>query len=266
MRCALTCIKARLRQKAKLHSFTLMTFAPNPSESLVTAEATIEAIVLARPILKRLFEVLGIDHRIEKDLPLRQVCANLGLDVATTIILVQSAATALEMPPEINAEDMTITQLADHIENTHHAYVKKEIPRLFELARAVVSEHGECDPRLLEMETMIHVLADEFKEHMLEEEAGLFPFMRRAEAGTANYVDGSILDDTIGQMEAEHEETNQAVARLRDLSDGFAPQEWSSKTHHAFLAALVAFEADLKIHVHKENDILFPRTFALASL
>jgi regulator of cell morphogenesis and NO signaling len=52
--------------------------------------------------------------------------------------------------------------------------------------------------------------------------------------------------------------------RLRELTDGFAPKADDCNTHRAMLAGFAQLESDLHRHVHKENNILFPRTIARA--
>ena len=66
-------------------------------------------------------------------------------------------------------------------------------------------------------------------------------------------------------MEAEHESAGKATARLRELTNGFLPDTEACNTHRALLAGLLEFESDLHRHVHKENNILFPRTIERAS-
>ena len=48
------------------------------------------------------------------------------------------------------------------------------------------------------------------------------------------------------------------------MASGFTPTPESCNTHRALLAGLAEFESDLHRHVHKENNILFPRTLARA--
>ena len=64
-------------------------------------------------------------------------------------------------------------------------------------------------------------------------------------------------------MELEHDSAGSALERLRELTDGFQPDAESCNTHRALLAALAQLESDLHEHVHKENNVLFPRAIAL---
>jgi len=233
----------------------------NPS---FTPETTIGAIVAAQPGLARLFEHLGIDYCCKGKQSLQEACASRGLDVATTSVLLQSASEALAATPvEFNAAGMTLTQLADHIESTHHAYTKTELPRLVEMAERVAAKHGQHDPRLFEVASGTRNLAEEMFDHMEKEEIALFPLVRRIENETEKSCARSMIATPIRQMELEHDDAGRALTRLRELTDDFSTADPCCNTHRALLAGLAAFEADLHRHVHKENSILFPRALEL---
>jgi regulator of cell morphogenesis and NO signaling len=63
-------------------------------------------------------------------------------------------------------------------------------------------------------------------------------------------------------MEHEHAEAGEALQRMRDLTDGFTPPEGACNTYRAMLDALTELERDMHQHVHKENNVLFPRASA----
>ena len=89
-----------------------------------------------------------------------------------------------------------------------------------------------------------------------------FRQIEAGDLGTGSHC-GSVANP-IRQMEMEHEAAGALTARLRELTDGFTPNAESCNTHRAMLAGLAEFESDLHRHVHKENNILFPRALALA--
>lgn len=232
----------------------------------ITPETTIGAIVAAQPGLARLFERLGIDYCCGGKQTLAAACARSHLEVHTTIALLDSAGAALATgPTEVDAAAMSLTELVDHIETTHHAYLKVELPRLVEMSDRVSTKHGWRDPRFAETSSTVFELAQEMLCHMQKEEIALFPLVRQIEANTAAGLLGENLADPIRQMEAEHENAGQLVAKLRQLTDDFTPDAEACNTHRALLAGLGELELDLHGHVHKENNILFPRTLALTS-
>ena len=236
-----------------------------PSHAL-SPEITIGELVAARPLLARLFDRLGIDYCCGGKQTLAAACQRHGLEVSTTLALLDSASAALAAgPAEVDAAAMGLTELADHIEATHHTYLKAELPRLVEMADRVAAKHGWRDGRLPEMAAAVNTLAVEMIDHMRKEEEILFPLVRQIEAGAADGFHCGSIANPIRQMEAEHESAGQLTARLRLLTDGFTPDADACNTHRALLGGLEEFEADLHRHVHKENNVLFPRALARAT-
>ncbi|HVT71716.1 MAG TPA: iron-sulfur cluster repair di-iron protein [Lacunisphaera sp.] len=238
---------------------TQSTHSQAPALAL-TPESTIGALVAAQPALARVFERLGIDYCCGGKQTLAAACARLKLDVPTTLALLASAGAALGAGrAEVDAGAMGLGQLADHIVATHHAWLKAELPRLVEMSHRVATKHGWRDARLPEVAAAVSDLANEMSLHMQKEELVLFPLVRRIEAGARGDISAPIA-----QMESEHESAGRLTARLRLLTDGFTPNAEACNTHRALLAGLADFEADLHQHVHKENNILFPRALAQA--
>ncbi len=232
---------------------------------VITPETSLGAIVTARPALARVFEGLGLDYCCGGKQSLAQACDRKGLDVTTLVTALQAATAAVDAaPPEVDTACMTLTELADHIEQTHHHYLKAELPRLVEMAERVARKHAWRDPRLPEVWQTTAALAEEMFNHMMKEERILFPIVRQIDSGAADGFHCGSIANPIHQMEAEHESAGNATARLRELTDGFHPDNDACNTHRALLAGLAEFEADLHRHVHKENNIMFPRALARA--
>ncbi len=64
-------------------------------------------------------------------------------------------------------------------------------------------------------------------------------------------------------MEQEHDHAGDCLLRLREHSNDFTPPDWACNTFRALYDALRELEIDLHQHIHKENNILFPRAMAL---
>lgn len=239
-----------------------MTTATLPT---ITPESRIGDIVAACPSLARLFEELRIDYCCGGKQTLAAASTSRGLAPTTVVAMLEAAAATLRAgPAEVDAAGMSLTELADHIEHAHHAYLKEELPRLVEMAERVAYKHAERDGRLGEVAGAVRELAAEMFAHMQKEEQILFPLVRRIDAGERGGF-AAMIGGPIAQMEAEHEAAGSLTARLRLLTDGFRPGIDACNTHRALLAGLAEFEADLHRHVHKENNVLFPRAAALAA-
>lgn len=224
---------------------------------------TVGAIVAQRPALSRVFEQAGIDYCCGGKIPLAEACRKKGLDPQQVLAQLEAAA-AVAVGGGVDAGKMTLTQLADHIETTHHAYLKTELPRLEAMTTKVAKVHGEHDSRLPQVNEVFLALQQEMNSHMYKEEQILFPMIRQLEASAAvpAFHCGSVANP-IRVMEMEHDQAGGALAKMRELTDGFTPPDWACNTYRAMLDALAHLEHDLHQHVHKENNILFPRAIAM---
>ena len=70
---------------------------------------------------------------------------------------------------------------------------------------------------------------------------------------------GTVLRHPIARMMQDHEELGELLAFLADLTDDFVPPEGACSTWRALYAGCSKLDADLREHVHLENNILFRR-------
>ena len=231
--------------------------------SAIQARETVGEMVANRPALSRVFEQVGIDYCCGGKKTLEQACEEKGLDIESVRATLEAcSATAGE--PVVDAASMSLTELADHIEQTHHAYLRREFPRLDWLTQKVATVHGDHEPRLLQIRQTYLELVEELSSHMMKEEMVLFPLIRQLDASSAapTFHCGS-LANPMRQMEAEHHDAGAALEALSDLSDNYTPPEWACNTYRAMLDALAHLQFDMHQHVHKEESILFPKALAL---
>ena len=156
--------------------------------------------------------------------------------------------------------DATLTELADHIEATHHAYLKEELPRLEFMVHKVTNRHGEHRPALVQMAQVFDAFKAELESHMMKEEQILFPLCRQLEhaSGPQHFHCGSV-QNPIRVMIQEHDDAGEALRRMRELTDDYSVPMDACGTYRALFDSLKQLEQDMHRHVHKENSILFPK-------
>jgi regulator of cell morphogenesis and NO signaling len=233
----------------------------------VTPEMPVGQLVAEDPRRARVFERLGIDYCCRGRTPLDSACREKGLDVAA--VLRQLAAAEAEAEPghdehvPVGRATATMRELIDHIVTIHHAYLHRELPRLADLADRVVDAHGSRHPELRELREVFLSLKSELRLHMLKEEKIVFPMIARLEVAmeVPELYCGSV-GNPILVMEHEHDDAGADLARLRALTDGYTPPPDACPTYRALLDGLAGLEADLHMHIHEENNILFPRARA----
>ena len=155
-------------------------------------------------------------------------------------------------------------ELVAHIIATHHAYVKRELPRLAELARKVVRRHGENRAELTALHSALVQLDAELTQHLAKEEVVLFPYIVQSErahasGGARPAACFDTVSHPIAMMTQEHDAAGLLLAEMRRLSGNYTTPADACPTYHAFYDGLKEFEQDLHQHIHLENNILFPR-------
>jgi len=227
---------------------------------------TVGELVAERPGRARVFEEYGIDYCCGGKTPFEQACRERELDPDTIGAELTQADSTQSPPDEPRWTRVSLTELCDHIESTHHAFMHREMPRLETMAEKVVAAHGEKYPATKALLHVFLALRAEIDYHLMKEERILFPMIRQLEASNATpqFHCGS-LSNPISVMEHEHDTAGGALRKLRELTNDYTPPPDACNTWRALLDGLQALEADLHQHIHKENNILFPRAIRLES-
>lgn len=224
---------------------------------------TVGEIVRDHPALSRLFEQAQVDYCCGGQKTLAEACAKRGIDPQAFLTQLEDYA-RVETAPDVNLAALSLTELADHIERIHHAYLHTELPRLEKMVTKVAAVHGEKEPRLMQVKDVFLTLSAELATHLMKEEQILFPMIRQLEASdTLPTFHCGTVANPVRRMELEHDEAGEALRELRQLTDDFTPPDWACNTYRAMLDGLHTFELDMHQHVHKENNVLFPKAIAL---
>jgi len=226
-------------------------------------ETPVGQLVRQRPARARIFERAGIDYCCHGNTKLAEACQQRGLSAET----VCGELAALDAEPVADGTDWgtaPLTQLADHIEQTHHVYLRTELPRLGAILDKVVNAHADAHPELRQVRQVFQALVDELSSHLLKEERILFPLVRHLETNrdfSTMHCGG--VQNPIRVMEHEHDNAGGALAQLRSLTNNYTLPAGACATYQVLFDGLQALELDLHTHIHKENNILFPRAIEL---
>ncbi len=211
-------------------------------------------------VLKR----YGIDFCCGGDKTLRAACEERGVALdEVERALAQAEDRSIAAAPA-RATSWSPDFLADYVVNVHHAYVRESLPVLQAFTEKVARVHGGTSPETVE----IAELAAELGAHLDDEERALFPYVRdlvaaRREGREPERPAFGTVSDSIQELESEHEHAGALLREIRRLSGDFTPPEHACATFRAAYAKLEEFEDDLHLHVHLENNVLFPKTAAL---
>jgi regulator of cell morphogenesis and NO signaling len=163
----------------------------------------------------------------------------------------------------------SLTEFVDYIEERHHTFMKAQLPRLRSLLSAVQRAHAARHEEMLqELGGIYDSLQFEIEQHLMKEERILFPYIRQIDAfaqgrGEEPVVHCGTIQNPIRQMEHEHENAGEALAKMRDLTSNYRLPDDACNSFRALFDGLQALEADLHEHIHLENNILFPRAIEM---
>lgn len=215
----------------------------------------------------QVFKKYGLDFCCGGKKTVREACAEKGLDAAKVEDELRQAGREKGEHPLPYAE-WSLAFLADYIVNTHHSYIKKNLPEMRTFAQKVKAVHGESHPELETVWQLVESIHGELYPHLEIEERIVFPYIKSlsaiAEGGpAAATVDPGAAYNPIRRMEIEHETVGQYLASLRTVTDNYRLPADACASYTVLYHMLEEFEEDLHLHIHLENNILFPKTLAL---
>lgn len=223
-------------------------------------------LVTERPARAKVFEQHGIDYCCGGKLPLEEACKRRGADPAK-VSEALAASDAADSGPEENWAEKGLAELAEHITKVHHDYLRAELPRLALLTEKVARVHGDHAPETVDLHAVFMRMKPELEMHTMKEEQILFPFIRQIESGEPiGAFPPAAIAEPIRCMESEHDDAGAALARMRALTDDYTPPMDACNSWRVLYDSLHRLEKDMHIHIHKENNILFPRTLKAAGL
>ena len=235
---------------------------------LATQDRTVSEIAAGSLAAVRVFEKLGIDYCCGGKRPLADVCREKGHDLASVERELDSAMVAPSLPAR-EWNTAPLRELIEHIVSTHHAYLNRELAPLSARVEKVYRVYNEkCGPTLTGLPEVFASLRSELEAHLQKEEMILFPAIAACEAAA---VDGTPLPPApcgsvshpIRVMEAEHDSAGAALSGIREITASYTIPEYACVTFRSLMAGLQELEQDLHMHIHLENNILFPRAIAL---
>lgn len=226
---------------------------------------TVGELVVERPSRARVFERFGIDYCCGGKMSLQQACQKQGIDPQAVLAALEQVSES----PETDVRDWstaTLSELADHVEATHHAYLKREFPRLEFLTGRVAERHGDVRPELRKLHEVFLAFKSDLEAHMAKEEKVLFPMCRQlGNAVSAPEFHCGSVSNPVAVMVREHDHAGEDLRQMRKLTGGYVPPEDACNTYRAMLSGLADLEADMHQHVHFENHVLFPKAIAAES-
>lgn len=226
--------------------------------------APLGQLVAEEPARAQVFERHGINFWCQGERSLGDALAELGIDPG---LIIREMSALDDHSPAAGEEDWShasFQALLDHIRNTHHAFLKEELPELSVIVGKVSILHGDANSDLHELDDAFEWFRSEMEMLMRKEEVVLFPMCLRLEKARVrpHFFSGTI-QGPIRETAEQHKAAAYALERMYALTNQFSPPPDACDTYMDMVARLSRLNLDTHQHVHEENNILFPRALDL---
>ncbi|WP_353181501.1 iron-sulfur cluster repair di-iron protein [Parapedobacter lycopersici] len=236
----------------------------------ITTQHTVGQVVARDYRSAAVFSKAGIDFCCGGNRTIDEACQQAGVAPAPLIDALKAALTTDQGTGENDYDAWPLDMLADHIEDTHHRYVESRISEITPLLQKIKTVHGDRHPELARIMDLFTEAGGELTLHMKKEELMLFPFIRRMAQAQRQGEPlppsrfGTVANP-IAMMEHDHDGEGERFRQIAALSGNYTPPSDACNTYRVTLALLQEFEADLHLHIHLENNILFPKAVQMES-
>lgn len=218
----------------------------------IDPQRTIGAIAATLPGATAVFRRHKLDFCCGGNVPLAQAAQEKELDLQDLVAQLQ----ALQHDDDAEGVPSGAPALIDHILARYHEVHRQQLPELERMARRVEAVHRDHPEVPAGLALLLEHMQSELLDHMAKEEQVLFPVLRLGGHPMARHP--------IAMMRHEHVEHGQVLERLDALTDEMRPPVDACNTWRALYVGLGQLKDDLMMHIHLENNVLFPQ-FELAA-
>jgi len=225
-----------------------------PSAVPAYGDRTVGEIAASLPGATAVFRKYKLDFCCGGDVPLAEAARGRNVEPGA----VERDLAALETGRRGGEQPLRTEDLIAHILARYHETHRRDLPELVKLARKVEAVHAEHPDAPHGLADTLQEMIGALEVHMKKEELILFPTMLRGV--------GERLSAPITQMRHDHDDHGVHLRRLDEITGGFALPEGACRSWQALYAGGRQLVEDLMEHIHLENNVLFPRYEARASV
>lgn len=214
-----------------------------------------------------IFKKYGIDFCCKGNRTIKEACDDKSINSKLVINDLNDVA-HIQEKNTTDFKSWPLDLLTDYVEKKHHRYVEEKIIEIKPYLDKICKVHGGKHPELLEINKNFKDTSDELTKHMKKEELILFPYIRalvkaKQKGINVNGPTFGTVKNPIEIMMQEHVLEGNRFEKIAALSNNYTPPGDGCSTYRVTYALLKEFEDDLHLHIHLENNILFPKAIEL---
>ena len=225
-----------------------------------TINNTLTEILLKNFKAYTIFERYNINYCIEGSRTIEEACNMAEVDAA--LIMNELRDVGDMFLSKIKVNEWSLDFLCEYIANNHHTFIRKALPDIALLAKEIFKHDRNKD-----ISDKYEKLISDFEIHMQKEEKLLFPYIKKlvnSEKSSHGFEiePFGLICKPIEVLKKEHLTAMEKLFALKN-NNSAPKRSYLSGQSKYYTGLLTEFEYDLHIHLHLENNILFPKAQSL---
>lgn len=219
----------------------------------------VKDMVNEQPKTSDVFKRYRIDFCCGGNIPLSKAASDLSIDMEKLM----ADLNEVYIKEEKNTVDMAVwtdsssEDIIKYISEHFHAQTLDELAQLSPYVTKVSKVHGDSHPELLKVYELFYEFKKEMIEHTAKEEEVVFPMLLKLQ--DPSLENRQEIIDYITELEKEHDHVGEILRQIREVTSDYELPFDACGTYTLVYKRLEALEGFTFMHVHHENNILFPR-------
>ena len=213
----------------------------------------------------QLFQSYNVDFYCKGGLTLKEALTNSSVNQDEFLGKLKKIQENEHIKYEVDVKNWPLDLLADYIQKTHHLFTDQILVNIRGKINEYLEKGLECSDKITQFKIPFEQLAQELGAHMKREELILFPTIKRIVATRGKLEDPGLktVKTPVDKMIHEHDTQHQFIKEIRNILNGYSLNDKNPKDYNEIVSLMNDLDLNLSLHLHLENNILFPRALEL---
>jgi regulator of cell morphogenesis and NO signaling len=209
-----------------------------------------------------IFNTYGIDYYAHGSRTLEEACIEENVPIVN---LLEELFGLHRAHAGHNFANMDLVHLSTYILRNHHKFAEQKVTFIKHSLNTLVALFGEDHPDLSLIKNAFDELSLYLTVHMKYEEFVVFPYIQKMARGRSHHLNTlQTIERPILSMKEDHDHEVLALKTIAELIKHYHAGKTSDYAIATAFNAIRELEEDLKIHMHLENNLLFPKAIKFA--
>lgn len=159
---------------------------------------------------------------------------------------------------EANWQNESLTNLINHIVDSYHKYIQKEMKNISILTTTILRVHGRNHRELSKVHRLYHIMQINLIQRIIKEEVNIFPLIKVYDRKPEKRFLEELFQE-VKLLETEQDNMQNLFKELNKITNGYSAPEDGCATYDRTYKTLKKFELKVLEYIHLEEAILFPR-------